>query len=311
MRNEKYYYLKNNDACDLGAIQRYCQLGPTCRHAEDLWPLFNALRHKEPSPSADAAGYPVLPGDPALVDMSSVVVYDVCYSLGHSLLLSSLHPDQERAQRKAINALQKAGATIMTLEMPELTAKLDAFSVWSAMMDRESPLRFDEIIREGLGSMFHPWELIKSFFGLSVHTVPAMLLAVFQRLVGLIPAHQQMLCKLGDEFREKLHAKLESKGDKKLIHHVIVMPTLACPAPMHLENLLRIFDVSNTAFFNTMELPVTAVPMGLSAAGLPTGVQVVAGHGMDFVSIAVALRLEADGVAGWKPPIADPNHCSA
>ena len=158
--------------------------------------------------------------------------------------------------------------------------------------------------------MWHPWELLKSIFGVSDHTIPAMLLAITQRLVALVPAHQERLCKLGEQIKVKLHETLSSKEvSGRTKHFVIVMPSLACMAPMHLENLLRIFDVSNTAFFNVMELPVTAVPMGLSTSGLPTGIQIVAGHGNDYVSIAIANKLESLGVAGWKPPIPDPDHC--
>jgi fatty acid amide hydrolase 2 len=29
--------------CGTGDIKRYCQLGPTCRYAEDMWPLFKAM----------------------------------------------------------------------------------------------------------------------------------------------------------------------------------------------------------------------------------------------------------------------------
>jgi hypothetical protein len=46
--------------------------------------------------------------------------------------------------------------------------------------------------------------------------------------------------------------------------HVLLLPSLPTPAPFHSESILRVFDTSNTAFFNVMQLPVTAVPLGLS-----------------------------------------------
>lgn len=254
---------------------------------------------------------PVLLTPPSDLQIKDVIVYDLCCNLGHGLLLSSLHSDQVAAQHSAIVALQKCGATIKTLPIPSITEGLNAFSAWSAMMDRESPLRFDEIIREGLGSMFHPWELLKSFVGLSVHTPPAMLLAISQRIVSFAPDHAKQMCVLGERMRHELYAALKSieSADGSRKYHVIVMPSLSCTAPMHMENLLRIFDTSNTAFFNAMELPVTAVPMGLSKlTGLPTGIQVVAGHGHDFVSIGVAQKLESLGVAAWYPPVPEDVH---
>lgn len=89
--------------------------------------------------------------DPNSVDMKDVIVFNVSQNLGNKFLLSALHPEQDSAQRRAIQTLEKAGATVRSLNMPELTEKLNAFSIWSAMMDRESPKPFDEIIREGLG----------------------------------------------------------------------------------------------------------------------------------------------------------------
>jgi fatty acid amide hydrolase 2 len=55
------------------------------------------------------------------------------------------------------------------------------------------------------------------------------------------------------------------------------------------------------AVFNLLGLPVTQVPLGLNAAGVPLGVQVVAGMDDDHVSIAVAMELERR-FGGWVPP---------
>ncbi len=50
-----------------------------------------------------------------------------------------------------------------------------------------------------------------------------------------------------------------------------------------------------------MELPVTAVPLGLNASGLPLGVQVVGAPEADHRTIAVALELERR-LGGWVVP---------
>ena len=50
-----------------------------------------------------------------------------------------------------------------------------------------------------------------------------------------------------------------------------------------------------------MELPSTQVPLGLSDELLPLGVQVVARHGQDHLSLAVAKELE-DIFGGWIAP---------
>ena len=51
-----------------------------------------------------------------------------------------------------------------------------------------------------------------------------------------------------------------------------------------------------------MELPATQVPLGLDSEGLPMGIQVVAAEGEDHRTIAIAMALEAAGVAKWCPP---------
>jgi fatty acid amide hydrolase 2 len=48
-----------------------------------------------------------------------------------------------------------------------------------------------------------------------------------------------------------------------------------------------------------LELPVTQVPIGVGENGMPLGVQVVAAHGNDHLTIAVALELEKK-FGGWQ-----------
>jgi fatty acid amide hydrolase 2 len=55
------------------------------------------------------------------------------------------------------------------------------------------------------------------------------------------------------------------------------------------------------AIFNALELPVTQVPLGLGSRGLPLGIQVVAAHGRDHLTIRVAMELER-AMGGWVPP---------
>jgi fatty acid amide hydrolase 2 len=65
--------------------------------------------------------------------------------------------------------------------------------------------------------------------------------------------------------------------------------------------MLTPLDWTYTAIWNVLENPVTSVPMGLDAQGLPLGIQVVGRHGHDHVPIAVAQFLE-NTFGGWVPP---------
>ena len=64
-------------------------------------------------------------------------------------------------------------------------------------------------------------------------------------------------------------------------------------------------DWAYTAIMNIMELPVTQVPTGLNAAGIPTGVQVVGPWRHDHLPIAAARHLEST-LGGWVPPDSRP-----
>ena len=155
---------------------------------------------------------------------------------------------------------------------------------------------FRDIIAEGKTSLWVGVELIKLLFARSEHTLPALGLALVERLPEAFPALCTKLEQRGRYLRTRLR---EALGDG-----IMLYPTLPTCAPLHDEPLWRIFDSGATSIFNVMEFPVTAVPLGTSTAGLPLGIQVVANHGQDHRSIGVALALENANVAGWAPPCA-------
>jgi amidase len=58
-----------------------------------------------------------------------------------------------------------------------------------------------------------------------------------------------------------------------------------------------------SALASGADLPAAAVPVTRTAAGLPTGVQVIAAKGEDRTAIAVAAMLEALGCRYEPPPV--------
>ena len=60
-------------------------------------------------------------------------------------------------------------------------------------------------------------------------------------------------------------------------------------------------SIGGPSFRDVLEMPVTQVPLGLNAEGVPLGVQVAALRGLDHRTIAVAQRLE-DALGGWVAP---------
>jgi fatty acid amide hydrolase 2 len=82
---------------------------------------------------------------------------------------------------------------------------------------------------------------------------------------------------------------------------VMLYPVYPETAPKHGWPLVPPTRWAYPAILNVLEMPATAVPLGLDARGLPRGIQVAAAHGKDHLTIAVATELER-AFGGWVPP---------
>ncbi len=218
-----------------------------------------------------------------------------------------MHPEIPTRIHQVSKYLSSLGCTVnafpTSLIIPELFQLLNTFQIWSLLLHEGKNETFKDVIRNqtipfqynGLHLLY---ELFLSIFELSDHTFPAMLLALFEYTVDIAPKSvNDRTRRLAATMRQRLEDFLA--GNK-----VWIMPSLATPAPIHNESTLRIFDVSNTGFFNVMELPVTAIPVGLTTdQGVPIGLQVISGRGQDHLCIAVAKALQEGGLAGWRPPV--------
>ena len=138
-------------------------------------------------------------------------------------------------------------------------------------------------------------------------TLPALGLGLVEQVPEQMPAHTREIAALGEQLGARLRALI---GDGVLLY-----PSLPTLAPPHHGLLLRIWDAGATGLFNVLQLPATAVPMGLSSdgdsddspmqargRGLPVGLQVVGAEGADLKTIAVAQALQRTGLAHWTPP---------
>jgi aspartyl-tRNA(Asn)/glutamyl-tRNA(Gln) amidotransferase subunit A len=92
-------------------------------------------------------------------------------------------------------------------------------------------------------------------------------------------------------------------------HDILLAPTVPCPAPLIGQPTMlldgRPVPVRPNLGAYTQPLSFIGVPV-LSAPvnrpGLPVGVQIIAAPGREDLILAVARRLEAEGVVGWRPP---------
>lgn len=266
---------------------RYLTTGPIARRASDLMPLLRILAGPD---GRDQGVREVELGDPSTVDVGELDVWVVEHD-GRG----TVEPEMADALRRAADALGRRGARVRSLEIPEFGR---SFELWSSMLSAASETPFRTLLGDGapLGRGEVGRELLRWAGRQSPHTLPALILAGMEDFRPIVPDGDklQAIVDRGLALRERLGRKLGERG-------VLLYPSHPRPAPRHGIPLLRPFDWTYTGIFNVMELPVTQVPMGLSRAGLPVGLQVASNHDHDHVTIAVALELERV-FGGWVAP---------
>jgi fatty acid amide hydrolase 2 len=268
--------------CSYSATMRALTVGPLARRAEDLWPLLKVLAGPD---GHDPGCRPMKMGDPAQVSMRGLNVL-VVDGNGETPVAGELLA----AQHRAALALERLGARVRPHAFDRLRRSRD---IWLAMVGNLPGPTFSEMI--GNGQPINPWlELAKCALRVSDHTFPAIVLA----LIELVPKqYRNVITRYaadGALLKQELADAIGPGG-------VMLFPTYPEVAPPHMSPLLPPFRWTYTAVLNAMEMPATAVPLGLNPQGLPLGAQVVGVHGADHVTVAVALALECE-LGGWIPP---------
>ena len=167
-----------------------------------------------------------------------------------------------------------------------------SLEMWSALMTNAGNESFCSLM--GRGTPVNPFmELVRWLIGCPRHTFPAIGLGILEKFPMddiQVQKLRDMTKKLQDDFSELL-------GEDG----VFLYPSMPTAAPYHNQPVTLTFNWTYFAVFNVLGLPVTQVPMGLNAQGLPIGFQVVGNFHQDHVTIAVAKELER-AFGGWVPP---------
>lgn len=256
--------------------------GPITRRAEDLFPLLSALAGPE---DEDCWCEAMELKDPATVDLSALRVLDVADNG-----VVKVSDELQASQRRVARHLESLGAKVEQVRIEELESSLQ---IWSSMMDTAAEHSFAEMLGQG-EPVSAGLELLKFMVGRSDHTLPAIGLALLEKVTSAFPGQTQKMCELGDALRADLEGRLDDDA-------VMLYPPYSTTAPKHGGPLFPPIDWMYTAILNAMQLPVTQVPLGLDRGGLPLGVQVAAARGNDHLTIAVALELER-AFGGWVMP---------
>ena len=257
-----------------GEAARIVATGPMARRAEDLWPLLQLLAGPD---GLDEGATAMALGDPASVQLDRLTVVDV-----EDNGRNPVHPELKAAQARAVDVLARAGARIRRLRFAPLRR---SFEIWSATLAAADGQSFSVLLGNGRPTR-GARELLKWAVRRSPHTLPAIGLALLERVNDWAPGRAARAVELGRALRAQI---LDAIGDDG----VMLYPSYVSAAPRHYKPLWPPFNFVYTAIVNVMELPATQVPLGLGKGGLPLGVQVIAGPARDHVSIAVAAAARA------------------
>lgn len=137
-------------------------------------------------------------------------------------------------------------------------------------------------------------ELGKWFIGKTPHTFPALSLALTERWKLDSEDTKKKLTSMREHLLKEFQELLGQNG-------IFLFPSHPTTAPFHNQPIYQPFNFIYTAIFNSLGLPVTQCPLGLSAEGIPTGVQVVGALYNDHLTIAVAKELQR-AYGGWVNP---------
>ncbi len=260
----------------------YLSTGPIARRAEDLMPLLRLMAGPD---GIDKNCTDRKLGSVADVRIEGMTVIDV-----EDNGAVKVSDDLRAAQRKVAEFLESRGAAVKKTRVPGLKRSLD---IWSSMLNAASHESFSTML--GNGKPVRPVvELIRWATRTSTHTFPSVMLATAEGILKHLGAREKRFVEEGLRLKAELVRLIGQNG-------IMLYPPYSRPAPRHRGPLYTPFDFVYTAILNMMEMPVTEVPLGLNAEGLPLGVQVASVHGNDHVTIAVALELEK-AFGGWVPP---------
>jgi fatty acid amide hydrolase 2 len=188
----------------------------------------------------------------------------------------------------AIEALRTSGAEVHTFSLPDLDR---AFWIWGAALTASDGPSYAEILFDGADRSVWP-ELAKSAVGASRHSAPPLVVAAAEAMMAALRlVDNDHLLARRDRLAEELRGMLDART-------VLLLPTMPRAAPRHGGMFLRFADSGWCGLWNVLGLPATTVPAGFTRGGLPIGLQVVAGRGLDHVALAGAQAVEST-TGGW------------
>src|SRR5215211_848047 len=259
-------------------------LGPLARRAEDLMPVTRIVAGPD---GQDERCVERELGDPGAVAPASLRVL-----LADDASLVPARRELREARDAAAQALQDAGAACERVSLKQLRRALE---LYLAALGDGAGVSLGELLTDAGARPRGPRPWIDAVRGRGDHTTPILITLTVERMYRFMPAARTRRAIAAAESLRDEVAGLLSPG-AVLLHQP--HPRVA---PRHGRTVGRAWVITPAAVFNLLGLPVTQVPLGLNARGVPLGVQVAAAAGGDHLTIAAALELERR-FGGWVAP---------
>lgn len=211
---------------------------------------------------------------------------------GGCTVTGKVHPELKSAMHKVIVYLQQVhGIQAEKVKIEEL---FYTFGIWQTKISQSLDPPIDEIITDGQGTLNPYGELAKWCIGCSKYTLPTLLNAFAVKIVNESEDYNSYMTSKFNSLCERFQELLGDNG-------IFLYPSHPRPAPHYCQPIFQSMNFLYTAIFNIIGLPVTQCPLGLGTQGLPLGIQVIANHYNDHLTLAIATDLEKE-FGGWVPP---------
>ncbi|CAH0725761.1 unnamed protein product, partial [Brenthis ino] len=256
---------------------KFLCIGPMTRYAVDLKPILDIISGE--NSKMLKLEQPVNIGE-------LKVFYQIS---NNALMCSKVDPEIVTALKKVVDHFKVKHK--ITAEKTNIKWLKKSITIWFETM--KSEVNFGQYLMKDYAYWKIYREIFKSFFGLSDNTFIALLTSIVdQKDDGKEKyiRYERIRLELENIFKNML-------GD----NGIFLFPTHPTPAPYHDQPLVRPMNFIYTGIFNSLGLPATTIPLGLSKNGIPIGIQVVANHNNDRLCLAVAEELEK-AFGGWVPP---------
>lgn len=259
-----------------GRMRRYTGVGPVTNHPDDLLAIMKIIAGPDARDSVSQHQPPFTEERWDPMWKRVVVIRD----FGIPALRTD--PEVLRQLDVATRILETQGAVIEHWHPRELR---EAFWIWLALVHEGYGLHwnFADRIVPGQRKAWFP-ELIRVPFGQSRISFPVAMMAITETLTKESFLRIQTLSAAGRRLRERIHSLLADDG-------ILMLPVSPLLAPKHGRTLWSPQLVAYTALFNTLELPVTTVPLMGAKSRLPVGIQLVARASHDALSIQAAREI--------------------